>query len=227
MRALWMVALLVAGCGHFHSSDGVSEVNGVLYKQGVALPYHRWVPLAVPEGTVAIRLESPTQQIAVSAGDPALEVQVYSEIDGDGTVALANGEPQVSSTSGRAVLINGVRGTLMPGIRLNVSAGTGDIRLQAFDGAGIELNTGTGDALLQDCKLPELELKSGTGEVRLEGSDIQKLQARLGTGDLRLRASQLHGGEITSGTGDVVLSGGSSLGTIRPETGTGEVRHDD
>jgi len=109
MRALWMLALLAAGCGHFYSSDGVSEANGIVYDNGTALPHHRWVAVAVPEGTKALTLESPTADIDVTAGAPALEVQVWSEVEGDGAVALTDGKPVVSSSSGRVVLINGVR----------------------------------------------------------------------------------------------------------------------
>jgi Toastrack DUF4097 len=224
MQRFLVTALLLAaaGCGHF------SFHAGMYSEDGVDLPYHRWVALALPEGTAQLELTAGTHDVTLAAGAPALEVQVFSELENDGTVALVNGAPVVSSAGGHGVAIDGVRGTVPATMGLSVTSGTGDVDLSGLNGAPqLRIKCGTGDIRLGDAVLDEVSVESGTGELKLEGSKLAHLQAKCGTGDIRLRSSQVAAGWIKAGTGDVVLSGHSDIGSIAPDFGTGEIRSGD
>ena len=216
------LVLAAAGCGHFSFSSGVYS------RDGVDLPHHRWVPLAVPEGTAHLVLTAGTEDISLTAGTAAIEVQVFSEVENDGTVALVGGEPVVTSASGHIVAIDGVRGTVPAATELVVTNGTGDVRLVGLQGAPhLRIKCGTGDILLGDAVLDDVTTDCGTGDLKLEGSKLGRLDARCGTGDIRLRGSQVSTGLIKAGTGDVVLSGHSDLGSATTDFGTGELRSGD
>jgi hypothetical protein len=224
LRTLATALLLAAaGCGHFSFHDGVYT------EDGVDLPYHRWVALALPDGTTHLELTAGTQDMTLAAGPAALEVQVFSEVENDGTVSLVNGKPVVTSASAHGVAIDGVRGGVPATMDLVLTSGTGDVRLGGLNGAPhLRIKCGTGDIQLADAVLDDVSLESGTGDVELEGSKLAHLDAHCGTGDVRLRrGSQVAAGMIKSGTGDVVLSGHSDLGKTATDFGTGELRSGD
>jgi hypothetical protein len=225
MRSILVTALVLAaaGCGR------ISFNNGVYSKDGVDLPHDRWVALAVPEGTAHLELAAAIGDITLAAGAAALEVRVFSELENDGTVALVDGEPVVTSASGHAVAIDGVRGTIPAATDLALTSGTGDVQLEGLEGAPhLRIKCGTGDIQLADAVLDDVVIESGTGDVKLEGSRLARLDARCGTGDIRLRLdSHVAGGRLKSGTGDVVLSGGSDIGSTATDFGTGELRSGD
>jgi DUF4097 and DUF4098 domain-containing protein YvlB len=234
MRTGWMAAglLALAACGFtYHMGDlgnGLVERDGVLYKDGVALRSHRWVTVAVPAETGGLTLESGTADIDLASGPTSLEVQLFSEVEGDGSVALQGDQPVASSAGGHAVVINGVRGTIAPEIALHVKNGTGNVRVDGLKGAhALDAESGTGDVSLSKCALGTVGVKCGTGRIELTDSTVESLNAENGTGDIRLKGCRLKGGRLESGTGDIVLSGHSDLGSASTQLGTGHVRNSD
>jgi hypothetical protein len=230
MQRILVTALVLAaaGCGFYSIGGGLSERNGVLYKDGVALPNHRWVALQIPKEAKSLSLEAATGDITLGMGEAAVEVQLFSEVENDGSVALVDGRPVVSSAGGHAVALNGVRGTVPATMQLTLDDGTGEVSLDGLKGAPrLHVKCGTGDILLHGTTLDDVTVESGTGDLKLEDCKLARLEAESGTGDIRLRGTHVTGGLIKSGTGDVILSGQSDIGSTKTELGTGRVRNGD
>lgn len=234
MRTRWMAAALLAltACGFTYDfgqlGHGLSERDGVLYKDDVALRSQRWVAVAVPADTAALTLASPTGDITLAAGPTSLEVLLCTEVEGDGSVALDGDHPVATSAAGHAVALNGVRGTIGPTIALHLESGTGAVKLDGLHGSpAIDVRAGTGDVALGGCTLDSVGVTCGTGRLELTDTSVDALQAECGTGDVRMRGSHLKAGHIQSGTGDVILSGHSDLGSATTKLGTGRVRSAD
>jgi hypothetical protein len=252
-RPVILASLLaaLAGCGLDLNLDfgghGYSERNGVLYVDGVALPHKRWVPVDVPTGTDSLKLASATESIVLSGssdGASHVEVQVYSEVEGDGTVALTGSQVVVTSAGKHGVAINGIRGTLAPGMALELSNGTGEVHLEGLPelvkvdlevGTGdvrvtqcaahdVHVTTGTADALLDQLKGDTLGVETGTGQARLTGCEASSIVVTTGTGDVTLKDCTSGETRVESGTGNVSLQGENALGSTRYDLGTGSVR---
>lgn len=230
-RAMWRAGLLacLAGCGFGRTEFGghsYTEQHGVLVVDGVSLPNKRWVPVEVPVGTGSLELGSATSDI-VLAGSPDgashLEVQLFSEVEGDGTVKVDGGKLVTASAAGRMVIPNGLRGTLARGMQLAIDTGTGELRLEGLpDLTSLRLGSGTGELRLTQCSGGDVRIESGTGDVHIEGLKAGKLQIDTGTGSAQLAACTLSAIKISTGTGDVTLSDCNS-GRTDVESGTGNV----
>jgi hypothetical protein len=232
MRWTLPIALLtLASCGyvlHLGESHGFSENNGVVSYDGVVLPYHRWVEVTGSDTGSRLQLATGTGPITLAGSETLhLEVDLYSEVENDGSVALDAGKPVTTSAAGRVLAINGVRGTIGPGLSLDLDTGTGRVELQDLPDAHlVEVDTGTGDTKLGRCKVADLRLNAGTAGLELEGCTLDRLKVDSGTGDVRLRASRVKESRISSGTGDVFVSADSDLGKADCDLGTGQLRHD-
>jgi len=259
MRRL-ALTLLTAGCvllpacsykGNFYNSGGlgVSERNGKLYVDGVLVQHHREVVLSLDATEFELlRLTVPTGLIDIVGvpGDQAeLIVDVYSALEGDGDVSVAEGKLSVRSTLDGKIVINGVRGKVPAGSSLEVDAGTGQVLIGGIAGAGsISIDTGTAPVRLVDITVQSIEIESGTGDIRLENShsdlfDVDtgtgdvvahgcrfgELRGDTGTGDFVLRDCQVETAHFNSGTGDLRLID-TNITHLKTSMGTGEVRSD-
>lgn len=231
MKAMSLVLLAgLCGCGfvtsqfggHSYSTDG----QGVLSVDGVELPHKRWVALDLPAGGGALRLDSPTEDTALSGssdGASHLEVQIFSEVENDGEARVEAGRVVVTSAAGRKAVMNGARGTLAAGVRLELFSGTGDMLLENLAELGdFQADSGTGDVRLVSCGAGDVRIDSGTGDVRIEGLAGGKLEVDSGTGDVSVAASRLGSLDIATGTGDVGFRDCTS-GRTAVESGTGDV----
>ena len=253
MRATVLLAGLLAclpGCGlsvtQFGGHD-YSEHHGVLVVDGTPLPNKRWVAVDVPVGTGSLDLGSATADIVLSGspdGASHLEVQLFSEVEGDGAVRVDGGRLVTSSAAKRLVVVNGARGTLARNMKLELQNGTGDLRLEGLpELSDVRLENGTGDVRLTQCASGDLVVVTGTGEVHLEGLKGGKLDVKTGTGeaglascavstikvvtgtgDVTLNECTATRTDVNSGTGDVTLEGQNVLGATNYELGTGKVR---
>src|SRR5262249_6770099 len=99
-----LALLALASCGyivHLGNSNGFGEIDGVLTFNGTKLPFHRWVPLTGVAEPADLHLSTGTGEITLSGGSAAqLEVELFSEVDDDGSVALQAGKPVATSASG-------------------------------------------------------------------------------------------------------------------------------
>jgi len=239
-----LLAGLLAGCGYIH--QGLSESNGVLSLDGVPLRWKRWVVLEVPAGTTSLEVSSGTADIALSGstdGSTRIELQLYSELEGDGSVALENGRIVARSASSRKVAVNGARGTLGPGFalqlengtggvsltgghelqRVGLVTGTGNILLSATETQGLLIESGTGNVSLRDSRTGDVKVETGTGGVEVAGCSVAALQIETGTADVLLRDCKATRTEVASGTGNVTLQGQNDLGATSWDLGTGQV----
>jgi hypothetical protein len=253
MRATVLLAGLfsLAGCGFDVTQFGghdYTEHHGVLVVDGTPLPNKRWVAVDVPVGTGSLELGSATADIVLSGspdGASHLEVQLFSEVEGDGSVRVDGGRLVTSSAANRLVIVNGARGTLARGMKLELHSGTGDLRLEGLpELSEVSLDNGTGDVRLTQCATGDVVVVTGTGEVHLDGLKGGKLDVKTGTGEAGLASCSVSmmkletgTGDVTlsectstrtdvkSGTGDVILEGQNVLGTTSYELGTGKVRN--
>ena len=250
--ALLLPVLLAPGaCGFLGEVDfdgvAVREEDGVVYVDNVALRHARWVPVDVPSEAGALELASATRDIGVATvapGAPArLDAQLFSELEGDGTVSLAGGRLAATSAAGGKVLVNGLRGTVPAGTQLVLRDGTGAISAQCEHGlSGLRVEAGTGPVELSGGPAGDIAVKSGTGDVRLSdlsggqalvscgtgrlsvaGLKCMRLEVVTGTGQVRLGALAADALDVETGTADVRLED-CTLGTTRVRSGTGDVR---
>jgi hypothetical protein len=233
VRSVLLAALLpaAAACLDFDAVEfggvSVNDNNGLVTVDGVLLPHARWVPLDVPAGSGTLVLAAATREIRVATagpGEPArLEVQLFSEAEGEGALALVEGELVASRTGTGRVLANGVRGTLPAGIRLALRCGVGVASVHAPHGLdGVEGECGTGDLELSGGPLGEVTIRSGTGATRLSGAQADKVRVLTGTGALHATGLTCDELEIEAGTGTVDLSG-LACRRLDVETGTADV----
>jgi Putative adhesin len=250
MRGTVLLLAGLAGCGFVTSEfEGhkYGEKSGVLVVDGVPLPHKRWVQVDVPVGTGSLRLAAATADIVLSGSPDSsshLEVQLYSEVENDGSAILDGGKIVVRSTAGRLVIMNGARGTLAHGMRLDLGSGTGDLSLEGLpELSDLQLDSGTGDVRLTQCTAGDVRITTGTGDVHLAGLEAGRVEVDSGTGEAHLATCALSSLEVTtgtadvhfsecrssrteveSGTGDVLLEGQNDLGTTQYDLGTGQVR---
>ncbi|MBM3984579.1 MAG: DUF4097 domain-containing protein [Planctomycetes bacterium] len=227
--------LAFAGCGFPGSVefDGVSvqAENGVVSVDGVALPHSRWVPLDVPADVGALKLGCATRELQVATagpGEPArLEVQLFSQVEGEGVVALEAGKFVAQPTAAGRVLANGVRGTIPAGVRLHAYAGTGRVSVGAAHGlGGLEADNGTGDVDVAGGPLGDVRIRNGTGSSRLDGATAGSVVVKSGTGAVAVTGSSCVVLEAESGSGSVTLTG-LACERLDLKLGTGDVRLDD
>ncbi len=255
--ALIRVALLVpvllapGACGFVGDVDfdgvAVREHDGLVYADNVALRHVRWVMVDVPADAGALELASATRDIRVATAAPGmpgrLEAQLFSELEGDGSMSLARGRLEASSTAGGKVLVNGLRGTVPAGTPLALSNGSGAISAQfehglsglhvkagtgAVDAAGgpagaIDVKSGTGDVSLADVAGERALISCGTGRLNVTRLKCTRLEVQTGTGSVGLKGLGAEALEIETGTADVRLED-CTLGTTRVKSGTGDVR---
>lgn len=232
--AAGLAALLLLGsaCGFIDGVEfggvSVDERDGVMHVEGVPLPHARWVALDLPPGTGALTLESATRElrvVTVATGEAArLEVQLFSELEGDGQVTLAEGMPLATTTSGRRVLINGVRGGVPAGSRLAAHTATGPCVVDATHGlAGVQLESGTGALELRGGPLGEVSLNTGTGPVSLAEATAGEVRVTSGTGAILVTGLQATRLAAESGTGTVKLLD-VTVESLAIDTGTGSIR---
>lgn len=234
VRALVLAALLpaAAACLDFDAVEfggvSVNDDDGVVSVDGVPLPHARWVPLDLPAGSATLVLAAATREIRVATAGPGesarLEVQLFSEAEGEGALALVEGELVASRTGSGRVLANGVRGTLPAGIRLALRCGVGVASVQAPHGLnGLEAECGTGALELSGGPLGDVTIRSGTGAARLSGAQAGKVRVQTGTGALHASGVTCDELEVEAGTGRVDLSG-LACRRLDVETGTADVR---
>ncbi len=226
--------LALAGCGfvgnvHF---DGVSVSDdaGVVSVDGVTLPHARWLALDVPADVTGLELASATREIRVSTAAPGeaarLEGQVFSEVEGEGALALLEGRLVATPTGAGRVLLNGVRGSVPAGIRLQTRCGVALTSVQAPHGlAGLQARCGTGALELGGGPLGAVGLENGTGATTLSGVRATSVEGKSGTGAWRATDLACDELSVKSGTGSVDLAG-VQCQRLRLETGTGDVKLD-
>jgi hypothetical protein len=251
-RGIVLLGLLAAlsACGFDLMKFGghsYSERHGVLEVDGVQLPNKRWVAVDVPVATGSLDLSSATQDIVLSGspdGASHLEVQLFSELEGDGSVHVDGGKLVTSASSGRLVIVNGMRGTLAKGMKLTLENGTGALHLEGLPelrdvrldngtgevrlvqcGAGdVLIDCGTGDVHLESLKAARLEITTGTGAVRLATTSATQVKLSTGTGDIAFSDCNSSRTDVESGTGNVRLEGENVLGSVNYDLGTGKVQ---
>jgi hypothetical protein len=224
------VLACLSGCGFSVTQFGghdYSEHHGVLVVDGTPLPNKRWVAVDVPVGTGSLELGSATADIVLSGspdGSSHLEVQLFSEVEGDGAVKVDGGKLVTSSAAKRLVIVNGARGTLARNMKLELQNGTGDVRLMQCASGDLVVVTGTGEVHLEGLKGGKLDVKTGTGEAGLASCAVSTIKVVTGTGDITLNECTATRTDVNSGTGDVTLEGQNVLGATNYELGTGKVR---
>jgi hypothetical protein len=261
LKPLCVAALaLIAAAGCSISVDGwssssssiwghdIEEHDGYLVVDRVRLDYERWdeVELSTADiGVMTIGTASDAVRLAGADGahgrTARLRVHVYSELDGDGTIAFRDGRLMAVSERGK-VFINSVDGTIpadldlavatgtgsisLSGVaqdkQLTISTGTGDMRLEDVAPARLSVETGTGDLRVKGGGAQTLVVESGTGDVRLSGGRWGEVRVNSGTGDLFLEDCTTNDARLSSGTGDLILDGGT-CGKVSIDSGTGDL----
>lgn len=220
---------LLPACGGFHASRrSVTERDGQLFLGDVLLAHHREQALSSEGlGDAELRLECPTGLVDIVGMEGAeleLVVDLYSELEGDGTIHWEGGRLSARSDQGGAVLINGIRGVVPADMALTVDTGTGQVALAGLTGGqDVRVATGTGPVRLSECELGTLTLDTGTGDLRLEQLQAALLDVDSGTGELAAEGCQLDELRGDSGTGDFRLTD-CQVGRGRFDSGTGDVR---
>jgi hypothetical protein len=224
--------LALSACGFLENVefDGVSvnDDAGGVSVDGVPLPHARWEPLDVQADAGTLQLWCATRELRVTTaapGEPArLEVQLFSQVEGEGRPAFEGGKLVAQPTGTGRVLANGVRGTIPAGVRLETNSGTGLASVKAPHGlAGLQAHNGTGDLEVSGGPLGDVRIKNGTGSSTLAGAQAGTVVLELGTGGLSVVGLACAVLEADSGTGDLDLSG-LSCERLDLELGTANVR---
>ena len=254
LAGLLLCSACVINLGGFWDGETNARINGVsivvrddrVFADGVELTHRRWESVG---GTLdpagAVKLATATGELTLDGrtGDAwQLEALVFSELAGDGVVGFVDGSLTVTPGAGRKAIIDGVRGTLPAGLAVDVTTGTGTLRLAGFDGGRdlrlqggtglivlkaaqvgvLRVESGTAEIELSDVRGAELDLNTGTGDVLLTDCDFDKAWLESGTADLGLRGGRVGKLEADTGTGDVELRG-TRVGHLSVESGTGDV----
>jgi len=222
----------------------ISVEDGTISVDGHELHHARWVDVPLPaDSCERLELVTATGPIDVDGqlGDGTLRVRLWTEVEGDGEVALEDGRLVAHGRHGEA-FVNEITGSVPHCLSLQVTSSTGAIALQSLRGAGrIEVESGIGEVQLVDCMATSIgveggtaavllkggeagtvDLRSGTGELELTAGHFGQVQAETGTGDVTLRDCIVQRLQATSGTGDVVMHGGR-VEELHHELGTGEI----
>jgi hypothetical protein len=233
-RVLWAIPalLLLVSCGGLTRNMqpfDVSDQNGHVFVGGLPVDHQREVSLSGDweDGDVAMILISPTASVDL-VGCPGttfeLVVDLYTEFEADGGVELADGVLSVWSEKKGAVLVNGIRGRVPEGIRLEVRSATGDVWLSSFTGEqDLHVEVGTGAVAVKDCDVNQMVVSTGTGEVRMSDCTAETVSMDLGVGSLAASNCVLEDFQGDSGTGNFYFHG-SRLGRASFVSAVGDVQ---
>lgn len=174
----------------------VEEDDGILTVDGVELNHSRWVTVTgrLDEASASsLELRTATGTIdVVSSGDASyeLDVDLHSEMEGDGEVFLEQGRLIAKSVGDYMLFINEIRGRAPDGVDLRVESGMGMVEVRGFSGGHeIRLDTGSGDARASACKVSTLRVDADMGEVLLDEVVGHGLELDVGMGNANIHAS--------------------------------------
>ncbi len=225
------VLLVLAGCG---IQGTTVTVFGMSFEDdgqrvtlnGVELPHARWETVTLaPAADAAWEIATGTGPISLTASDSAtatLDVEILSELEGDGEVVVEGGRLVSRSADGYASMINAVRGTLPRSLGLTVRSGTGPIALGGFrSDHSLRAETGTSAIEVRDGESARAHITSGVGSIDMSAWVAADLQIETGTSSITLTDVRTEQTSAVTGTGDVFITS-SHLGAARIETGTGD-----
>lgn len=167
--------------------------------------------------------QGPSQRVQVQADDnllPPLQTEVESTRHG-ATLKVGWKAWQSLSTKTRVQVT-----VVLPRLSALTAAGSGDIRIDAFNTPGLELAlSGSGDARLDGLSTDKLAVKlSGSGDVAVAGKAGQLQVSLAGSGDVRLADLVCDDVKVAiAGSGDVVVNAQKSLDVSI--AGSGDVRY--
>jgi lia operon protein LiaG len=207
--------------------------------------------IAIPAGkTVAIHLAVGGVSIANVDGNLSVEAfgaDVTSEnTKGSLSLDTGSGETKVTNAVGDLDLDSGSGNVTLSGIKgavLKIDSGSGDIRADAVTVDRADLDSGSGSVTIAGLNARAITLDSGSGEVDLGlTGDVDRLDIDSGSGSVTLRIPETLGAQldVDAGSGGVrtdvpiqvtryesdrlVGRIGDGKGTIKIESGSGEVR---
>ncbi|MEP6571214.1 MAG: DUF4097 family beta strand repeat-containing protein [Gemmatimonadota bacterium] len=158
---------------------------------------------------------------------------------GSGNVKVngSTGDLSVDTGSGDVTVTDAKAG------RIGLDTGSGDIRLERGQSDDLKVDTGSGTIELVGIQAPNINLDTGSGDITLDLiSDIEGLKIDTGSGDVRLSVPENLGAELHIETDQnnidigfpiqlirkdedgIIAKVGDGRGSIRIETGSGEVR---
>jgi DUF4097 and DUF4098 domain-containing protein YvlB len=143
---------------------------------------------------------------------PKVVVLIPKSFLRDIKLAIGAGKLEVSPAQFANVeLVSGasdVQVTDMKANSMKVVTGSGDMVLQS-DVEKIEISTGTGDIRISSLKSKNVQIKSGTGDLHVEQMAADELKIDSGTGDVRLKLAEISNWtmDVSSGTGDISIVG--------------------
>ena len=143
-----------------HYDDGVFEIDGV------ELEHDRWISLGGTLDAASTKLQvlTATGSIDVEASEDrayALDVHLYSEIEGDGEVLFEHGRLVARSAGGHKLLVNEVRGRAPDGLDARFESGMGHVVVRGFSGPRMDIDTGMGDVDATSLRVSELVIGAG------------------------------------------------------------------
>ncbi len=205
----------------------VEHDDGVFTIDGVELRHSRWVDVVGPRGAEAdMHFSTATEVIELGPSADAayaLQVLLYSEVEGDGEVALEGGRLVARSTGEHKLLINAVKGKVPDGLALNCESGMGNVKLAGFSGGqdlGIEV--GMGSATLTGCSVGAIAIKAGMGGVDFKGVNAGVADIDAGMGGAEFEACNLEGFTGDFGMGSVTVRA-SHVARIEADIGMGSM----
>ena len=207
----------------------------------IEVPAGRELALHLAVGTVDIRGVEGDFIIDTGSGPVTAQDIVGSvNIDtGSGHVAVlrVDGEVVVDTGSGR-IEVADVRGR-----EINVDTGSGPVTGSNLTAARVRIDTGSGRIELDQVSSSEIHLDTGSGSVRVDlTEDVETLVVDTGSGSVTVSMPETVGAELEVETGSggidlefpvqirrasrdhVVGTIGDGRGTIRIDTGSGNVR---
>lgn len=234
---LLTLAALLSACSFSSSNQTtvfgmrISEVAGEFSVDGEPVPFARTESVSLDlAGVSALDVATSTGEIVLTGTEGTtaeLEVEILSQVEGDGRVVVDGGRLMAVSDADGKVFINVVRGTLPRGVVASVRSGTGDVSLSDLvRSGGLDVESGTGAIVLRGGASDPLDVQAGVGEVAIEGWTTGSLGIETGTSAIRLSGVEATSASITSGTGRV-RAADCQVGDARIETGTGDVTWQD
>ena len=235
-----LTAVLLAGTGCVFRIDdwGSSAFNvaglsiekdgDVITVDGVELHHHRLVDVTAERGgETDLFFYTGTGDIELGpseSGGYALQVELWSEVEGDGEVSIEGGRLATHSPGGHTLFVNGITGVVPDGLDLRIDSGLGDVSLAGFAGGqDLHVEAGMGGASVTGCTIGTVDVDAGMGSVTLKGVNGRAAVVDAGMGSAEIEACTVGRLEADCGMGSLTIRS-SAVESLEADVGMGSMR---
>ncbi|MBA2627159.1 MAG: DUF4097 family beta strand repeat protein [Gemmatimonadales bacterium] len=233
------------------SDAGGSSHRVTIAGSGRGLEASADMRILIPRGQKAAIYLAVGKVIVANVNGDLLVDLAAADVEASGTVGtlrldVGSGDVRVTGAQGDLDVDTGSGDVVLERIRardVRIDTGSGDVTATGLTASEVRIDTGSGDVNLSGVSTPAVTLDTGSGDVSIDAdAELRDVRAETGSGDITIRAPasfsagvdlQTSSGSIRSDF-DVAVTRreedrlvgriGSGRGTVRVESGSGDVR---